>query len=72
MGSYRARGTSPGFSQWLIVADLRPLNSVIAGKFNRLQGLLAEHEDGDPGGDPRRPRRPRWRRPAPPTRPAPW
>ena len=44
MGSYRARGTSPGFSEWLIVADVRPLNSVIAGKFNRLQGLLAEHE----------------------------
>ncbi len=48
MGSYRARGTSPGFSQWLIVADIRPLNSVIAGKFNRLQGLLAEHEDAIP------------------------
>ncbi len=48
MGSYRARGTSPGFSQWLIVADIRPLNSVIAGKFNRLQGLLAEHEAAIP------------------------
>jgi hypothetical protein len=44
MGSYRARGTSPGFSEWLIVADVRPLNAVIAGKFNRLQGLLTEHE----------------------------
>lgn len=44
MGSYRARGTSPGFSEWLIVADVRPLNAVIAGKFNRLQGLLAAHE----------------------------
>jgi hypothetical protein len=48
MGSYRARGTSPGFSEWLIVADVRPLNSVIAGKFTRLQGLLAEHEAAIP------------------------
>lgn len=44
MGSYRVRGSSGGFSQWLIVADVRQINSVIGKKFDRLEDLLATHE----------------------------
>ncbi len=39
-GSYRARGTSGGFSEFLILADLRPVNQVITGKLDRLEQLL--------------------------------
>lgn len=45
MGSYRVRGTSGGFSEFLIVADLRPLSSVVNGKFDRLEDLLASYEE---------------------------
>jgi len=43
-GSYRARGISGGFSEFLIVADLRSVNSVIGAKFGRLENLLDEYE----------------------------
>ena len=43
-GSYRAGGTRPGFSQFLIVSDLRPLSTVISGKFSRLRVLLEDSE----------------------------
>jgi Family of unknown function (DUF6689) len=48
-GSYRAGGTRPGFSEFLIVSDLRPLSAVIAGKFSRLRAVL---EDGEADIDP--------------------
>jgi hypothetical protein len=43
-GSYRARATKGGFSEFLIVADLRPRNQVIAAKFDRLEELLDDYE----------------------------
>jgi hypothetical protein len=36
-GSVRARGTTGGFSQFLIVADLRETSTVVAGKFAALR-----------------------------------
>ncbi|WP_052101021.1 DUF6689 family protein [Novilysobacter arseniciresistens] len=39
-GSVRARGTTGGFSQFLVVADLRETGSVIDTKFHRLRGLV--------------------------------
>lgn len=42
-GSYRARGTTGGFSEFLIVADLRPVNQVITTKFDRLEDELDEY-----------------------------
>lgn len=41
-GSIRARGTTGGFSQFLMLADLRATSDVVAGKFARLQSLLAQ------------------------------
>lgn len=43
-GSYRVRGHKGKFSEFVIVADLRPLSSVIQGKFARLRGLLYDYE----------------------------
>ncbi len=43
-GSYRARATKGGFSEFLIVADLRPRNQVIAAKFDRLDELLNQYQ----------------------------
>ncbi|HKH45425.1 MAG TPA: DUF6689 family protein [Thermoanaerobaculia bacterium] len=43
-GSYRARGTSGGFSEFLIVSEARSLATVIAAKFNRLEALLDGYE----------------------------
>ncbi len=43
-GSYRARATKGGFSDFLIVADLRPRSHVITAKFNRLEELLEQYE----------------------------
>ncbi len=43
MGSYRTHGTKGGFSEFLIVADLRPVASVIDDKFQRIQGTLDTH-----------------------------
>lgn len=39
-GSVRTRGTSPGWSQFVIVADLRPSSAVIAEKFSYLRNQL--------------------------------
>lgn len=48
-GSYRVRGSRGGFSEFLIVADLRPVNQVIRGKLNRLEDLLEDYEGAMPG-----------------------
>ncbi|ACV26619.1 hypothetical protein Kkor_1200 [Kangiella koreensis DSM 16069] len=40
-GSYRARGTTGKFSQFLIVADLRPVLTVVNTKYNRLSNKLS-------------------------------
>jgi hypothetical protein len=40
-GSVRAGGSGPGFSEFLIAADVRPIDAVIAGKFDVLQGQLS-------------------------------
>ncbi|MCD9032267.1 hypothetical protein LDO32_11080 [Luteimonas sp. Y-2-2-4F] len=44
-GSVRARGTTGGFSQFLVLTDLRPTSAVVAGKFAalraRVDGLAA-------------------------------
>lgn len=40
-GSVRARGTTGGFSQFLVLSDLRGSGAVIDGKFARLRGVLA-------------------------------
>ena len=46
-GSVRTRGTTPGWSQFLILVDMRPTSTVINEKFSYLQGqvnLLAPGE----------------------------
>lgn len=43
-GSYRVRGSTGDFCEFLIVADTRDLDAVIAGKFSALQAAL----DADP------------------------
>lgn len=48
-GSYRARGTTGGFSEFLIVSDTRSLASVIALKFDKVEELLEEYEGDMPG-----------------------
>jgi hypothetical protein len=48
-GSYRTRGTTGGFSEFLIVSDTRSLSSVIALKFDKLEDLLEEYEGDMPG-----------------------
>ena len=48
-GSYRARGSSGGFSEFLILIELRPVNQVINGKLDRLEDLLEDYEGGMPG-----------------------
>lgn len=40
-GSVRARGTTGGFSQFLVLTDLRPTSKVVTDKFARLQSLIA-------------------------------
>jgi hypothetical protein len=49
MGSYRVRGTKGGFSEFLILTDLRPLNGVINQKFNRLEAILSDNAAAVPG-----------------------
>jgi hypothetical protein len=39
-GSVRARGTTPGWSQFIIVTDLRSTSTVISGKFTYLRNQL--------------------------------
>ena len=48
MGSHRVRGSSGGFSEFLILADPRSSSSVVNGKFQRLAALLDAHEDAMP------------------------
>jgi hypothetical protein len=43
-GSVRSGGTKPDFSEFMIVADLRPLATVIDGKYTQLGSLLAQHK----------------------------
>lgn len=43
-GSYRARGTTGGFSEFLIVAEARTVDQVIAEKFDRLEEMLETYE----------------------------
>lgn len=42
-GSYRARGSTGGFSEFLIVADLRPDAVAVEEKLDALDSLLAAH-----------------------------
>lgn len=42
-GSYRVRGSKGNFSEFLIVADLRAITTVVNSKFNRLASLLQQH-----------------------------
>jgi len=42
-GSYRARGTAGGFSEFLIAVDLRTVDQVIAAKLDRLDQILADN-----------------------------
>jgi hypothetical protein len=39
--TYRAVGSSGGFSEFLLVVDSRPVNTVIGAKLDRLDGILA-------------------------------
>ena len=48
-GSYRARGSTGGFSEFLIVADLRPVDQVITAKLNRLEQMLDDYAALTPG-----------------------
>ncbi|MBB5875836.1 DUF6689 family protein [Xanthomonas sp. 3498] len=41
-GSVRARGTTGGFSQFIVIHDLRPTATVVAAKLSRLQTLVAQ------------------------------
>lgn len=43
-GSYRARSTRGGFSEFLIVIDLRPIDQVIATKIGSLENMLEQYE----------------------------
>jgi hypothetical protein len=48
-GSYRARSTMGGFSEFLIAVDLRPIDQVIATKLGALEDLLDNYEGTMPG-----------------------
>ena len=48
-GSYRARSTTGGFSEFLIAIDLRPINQVIATKSGALEDILEGYESTMPG-----------------------
>lgn len=43
MGSYRAGGSGGGFSEFLILLDLRAIDPVIVGKFADVEETLADH-----------------------------
>ncbi|HEV8629924.1 MAG TPA: DUF6689 family protein [Thermoanaerobaculia bacterium] len=49
-GSYRARGSSGGFSEFLIVADGRSAAAAVEDKLDRLDGLLAADLAAIPSG----------------------
>ncbi len=40
-GSTRSRGSTGGFSQFIVLADLRPTDAVVDEKFDRLQAVVA-------------------------------
>jgi len=44
-GSFRDDGSGGDFSEFLIVVDLRPIDAVVAGKFDDLQALLTNNAD---------------------------
>lgn len=48
-GSYRAGGSSGTFSEFLVVLDTRALGSVITGKYDTLDALLASYGSAMPG-----------------------
>lgn len=48
-GSYRARGSTGGFSEFLIVSDPRPVDQVITAKLNRLEQMLDDYTALTPG-----------------------
>ena len=48
VGSVRAGGTGPGYSQFLIILDPRALDPVIVAKFDSLQALLTAHAGSMP------------------------
>ena len=48
MGSHRVRGSSGGFSEFLILADPRPLSGVVNDKFQRVAALLDAHQGSMP------------------------
>jgi tetratricopeptide (TPR) repeat protein len=48
IGSYRAGGGGGGFSEFVIVLDLRPIDTVISGKFDAVQDLLDDHASSIP------------------------
>lgn len=53
-GSYRVRGSQGGFSEFLILADLRPLATAVGAKFDRLSAILTDNADvidGDVGAE---------------------
>jgi hypothetical protein len=43
VGSYRAGGSTGGFSEFVIAIDLRPIDTVIVEKLDRLESLLSTH-----------------------------
>ena len=43
MGSYRARGSTGGFSEFLILVDLRPAASAVTAKLDYLDALVAAY-----------------------------
>jgi hypothetical protein len=47
-GSYRCRGTKGSFSEFLILADLRPVRMVVAEKLDRVDRILAENSGAIP------------------------
>lgn len=49
VGSYRTGGSKGGFSEFLIAADLRSVDSVIAEKFQRIQSKLDASASAIPG-----------------------
>jgi hypothetical protein len=48
IGSYRAGGSTGGFSEFVIAIDLRPIDAVIVEKLNWLQSLLSMHASAIP------------------------
>jgi hypothetical protein len=48
IGSYRVSGSSGDFSEFLIVLDLRPIDTVIAGKFDALNATLTDNSAAMP------------------------